>query len=131
MRALLLSGVLVLAGVTGAALTLAGVHSAATGPLTLAFVLGTPAVCVGLLLGGLDALARVIVSVAASVALAASVAEIMIVTSGWSPDGGVIATAIVSALLVIAAVVLRRRARSPKRAQAAPSPGGEEPVLES
>jgi hypothetical protein len=130
MRALLLSGALVLAGVTGAALTLAGVHSPATGPLTLLFVLVTPAVCVGLLLRGLDLAARMIVSGAASVTLAASVAELMLVTSGWSPDGGVIATAAVSALLAVAALVLRRRSRPPKPA-AAPPPGSEEPVLES
>lgn len=131
MRALLLSGVLVIAGVTGATLTLAGVASPATGPLTLVFLLGTPAVCLGLLLGGLDALARVIVSAAASVALAASIAEIMLVTSGWSPDGGIVATAIVSALLALAALVLRRRSRPPKRARPEPSPGGEEPALKT
>ena len=129
MRALLLSGALVVAGVTGAALTLSGVRSPATGPLTLVFVLGTPAVCLGLLLGGLDALARVIVSAAASVALAASIAEIMLVTSAWSPDGGVVATAIVPALLALAALVLRRRSGPPKRAET--SPEGAEPVPET
>jgi hypothetical protein len=130
MRALLLYGAIVLAGVTGAALTLAGVDSPATGPLTLVFVLVTPAVCVGLLLGGLDGPARVIVSGAASVTLAASIAEVMLVTSGWSPDGGVIATAVASALLALAALVLRRRSR-PRKPAAVPPPGSEEPALES
>jgi hypothetical protein len=110
MRAFL--GAVVLAGLTGAALTLAGVRSPATGPLTLTFVLVTPAVCVASLLGGLDPAARVIVSGAASVALAASVAEVMLVTSGWSPDGGIVATATASALLALAAVIVRRRGPS-------------------
>lgn len=129
MRVLLPLGALVLAGATGAALTLAGVESPATGPLTLLFVLVAPAVCAGLLLRGLDVLARVIVSGAASVALAASVGELMLVTSGWSPDGGVIATAAVCAALAVAAVVLRRRTR-PAKPAAVPA-GEDEPVLES
>ncbi|MGH3375244.1 MAG: hypothetical protein ACRDP6_10930, partial [Actinoallomurus sp.] len=101
MRALLLLGAPVIAGVTGAVLTLTGVRSPATGPLTLLFVLVTPAVFVGLLLGGLDALARAIVAGSASMALAASIAEVMLVTSGWSPDGGIVATAIACALLAV------------------------------
>lgn len=124
-----LLGALVLAGVTGAVLTLAGVSSPATGPLTLVFVLVTPAVCVGPLLRGLDILARVIVAGASSVVLAASVGEVMLVTSGWSPQGGIVATAIVCVALGAAVLVLRRRSRA-----AAPSavPAGEgEPALES
>jgi hypothetical protein len=109
MRALLLLGTLVLAGLTGAALTLAGVESPATGSLTLLFVLFTPALCVALLLTGLDLLARAIVAGAASVTLAASVAEIMLVTSSWSPRGGLIAVMIACAGLAIAAFVLRPR----------------------
>ena len=129
MRALLLLGALVIAGVTGAVLTLTGVRSPATGPLTLLFVLVTPAVFVGLLLGGLDALARAIVAGSAAVALAASIAEVMLVTSGWSPDGGIVATAIACALLAVAVLVLRLRGR-PARPSAVPS-GKDEPVLES
>jgi hypothetical protein len=109
MRALLLLGTLVVAGLTGAALTLAGVESPATGPLTLLFVLFTPALGVAMLLAGLDPLARAIVAGTASVALAASVAEIMLVTASWSPRGGIIAIIITCAGLAIAALVLRRR----------------------
>jgi uncharacterized membrane protein len=109
MRALLLLGTLVLAGLTGAALTLAGVESPATGSLTLLFVLFTPALCVAMLLTGLDLLARAIVAGAASVSLAASVAEVMLVTSNWSPRGGLIAIMIACAGLTIAALILRPR----------------------
>lgn len=129
MRALLLLGVPVVAGLTGAALTLAGVSSPATGPLTLLFVLLTPAVCVAVLLTGLDVLARAIVAGAASVALAASVAEMMLATSGWSPRGGIIATAIACGGLAAAALVLRHRARPAKPAVV--PPGKDEPVLDS
>jgi hypothetical protein len=123
MRALILLGTPVVAGLTGAALTLAGVRSPVTGPLTLLFVLFTPAVCVALLLPGLDALARAIVAGTASVTLAASVAEVMLVTAGWSPNGGIVATAIASAALAVGVVVLRRRSRPTKPA---PAPADEE-----
>jgi hypothetical protein len=118
MRALLLLGTLAAAGLTGAALTLAGVTTPVTGPLTLLFVLFTPALCVALLLPGLDLLARAIVAGAASVVLAASVAEIMLVTSGWSPRGGLIAVIIACAGLGIAVLAVRHR----------PSPADDETV---
>jgi hypothetical protein len=113
MRALLLLGTPVVAGLTGAALTLAGVRSPVTGPLTLLFVLFTPALCVALMLRGLDVLARAIVAGTASLALAASVAEVMLVTAGWSPKGGIIATAIACAALAVAVLLLRRRRTRP------------------
>jgi hypothetical protein len=114
MRALLLLGTPVVAALTGAALTLSGVRSPVTGPLTLLFLLFTPALCVALLLSGLDVLARAIVAGAASLALAGSVAEVMLVTAGWSPKGGIIATAVACAALAVAALVLRRRSRPAK-----------------
>jgi hypothetical protein len=123
MRALLLLGTPVVAGLTGAALTLAGVRSPVTGPLTLVFVLYVPAFCVALLLSGLDALARAIVAGTASVALAGAIAEVMLVTAGWSPRGGVVATAIACAALGVAAVVPRRRSR-PVEPATAPSAAG-------
>ena len=126
MRVVLLLGTPAVAGVTGAALTLAGVRSPVTGPLTLVFVLVTPAVCVALLLPGLDALARTIVAGVAAVALAGSIAEVMLVTSGWSPAGGIVATAIACAALTAGAAVLRlrrrRTGRNPRPAPEAATP---------
>jgi uncharacterized membrane protein len=111
-----LLGVPVAAGLTGAALTVADVRSPVTGGLTLLFVLFTPALCVALLLPGLDPLARWIVSGTASIALAGAVAEVMLVTAGWSPTGGIIATAIACAGLAAAAVVVHRSRRTTKPA---------------
>lgn len=122
MRALLLLGTPVVAGLTGAALTLAGVRSPVTGPLTLLFVLFTPALCVALLLSGLDLLARAIVAGAASVALAGAIAEVMLVTATWSPRGGVAVIAIACAALGAVVIVPRRRFR-PADPATAPSAG--------
>ena len=121
MRALLLLGTLVLAGLTGAVLTLAGVETPATGSLTLLFVLFTPALCVAMLLPGLDLLARAIVAGAASMALAGAVGEIMLVTSNWSPRGGLVAVIITCVGLAAAALVLRRRS-TPADAETVPIP---------
>jgi hypothetical protein len=68
---------------------------------------------VALMLRGLDVLARAIVAGTASLALAASVAEVMLVTAGWSPKGGIIATAIACAALAVAVLLLRRRRTRP------------------
>lgn len=109
MRGRLFLALLAAAGMTGAALTLAGVRSPATGPLTLLFLLYTPAICVALLLTGLDALARAIVAGAAALVLAAAVAEVMLVTAAWSPRGGVAAVTAVCALLATVAALKHRR----------------------
>ncbi len=109
MRDRLIFALLGVAGVTGAVLTLAGVRSPATGPLTLLFLLYAPALCVALLLTGLDVLARAIVAGAAALVLAAAVAEVMLVTSAWSPRGGVAAVMIVCALLATLAGLKHRR----------------------
>jgi hypothetical protein len=109
MRALLLLGTPVAAGLAGAVLTVSSVSSPVTGPLTLLFVLLAPAVCVALLLPGLDPLARWIVAGTASVALAGAVAEIMLVTSTWSPRGGIIAVAATCFALAVPALFLHRR----------------------
>jgi peptidoglycan/LPS O-acetylase OafA/YrhL len=100
------------AGVIGAALTVAGVRSPVTGPLTLLFLLLTPAVCVALLLAGLDPLARAIVAGAAALALATAIAEVMLVASAWSPRAGVIVVGIACGVLALTAAVRRRRANS-------------------
>jgi hypothetical protein len=112
MRARLLLGTLTIAGLTGAVLTLAGVRSPVTGPLTLLFLLFTPAACVALLLTALEPLARIVVAGAAALVLAASVAEVMLVASAWSPRGGVVAVGVVCAMLAVTSGVRRRRADS-------------------
>jgi hypothetical protein len=115
MRGPLLLGIPNVAGLTGAVLTLTSPGSPLAGPLTLLFVLFTPAACVAVLLTGLEAVPRVIVGAAAAIALAAAVAETMLVTATWSPRGGVIAVGAVSALLATVAAVRQHRARSGRR----------------
>ena len=126
MRGPLLLGIPNVAGLTGAVLTLTSPGSPVAGPLTLLFVLFTPAACVALLLTGLEALPRAIVAAAAAIALAAAVAETMLVTATWSPRGGVIAVGAVSALLATAAAVHRHRAGPGKRHGTAASDGDED-----
>jgi hypothetical protein len=109
MRARLFLGTLGVAGLTGAGLTVAAVRSPVTGPLTLLFLLFAPAVCVALLVPALDVLARVIVAGTAALALAAAIAEVMLVASLWSPRGGVIADGVACALLMAVAGLRRRR----------------------
>ncbi len=118
MQGRLVLGALTIAGLAGAALTLGGVGSPATGPLTLLFLLIVPAVCVASLLTGIDATGRAIMAGAGAVVLSSSIAEVMLVFSIWSPKGGVIAVAVACALLVVAAVVRRL------------SPPAEEPASE-
>ena len=122
MRGRLLLGTLGIAGLAGAALTLGGVRSAATGPLTLLFLLLVPGICLAMLLTGIDAGARAIMAGAGAVVLSSSIAEVMLVFSIWSPKGGVIAVAIACALLTAAAVV-RGRTEEPEEAET-PSTAG-------
>jgi hypothetical protein len=105
---------IVIAGAAGAALTVAGVRSPVTGALTLLFVLFVPAVCVALLLPGLDPLGRAIAAGTASLTLCAAVAEIMLAASAWSPRGGVIAIALISAAPAAVAGIRRSRKNPPQ-----------------
>lgn len=105
-------GVLVAAGGVGAALTLAGVRSPVTGPLTLLFLLLAPAAGTALLLRSMDAPARAVVAGAAALVADTAVAETMLVTSHWSPRGGVAAVAVISAVLAVPAAARRLRGRA-------------------
>jgi hypothetical protein len=106
---------MVIAGTAGAAATVCGVRSPVTGALTLLFVLAVPAVCVALLLPGLDPPGRAVAAGTASLTLCAAVAEIMLAASAWSPRGGVIAIAVVSGILAGVSGVRRLR-RTPEPA---------------
>jgi hypothetical protein len=110
MRNRLIFTLLGAAGVAGAVLTLSGVRSPVTGPLTLVFLLLAPAVCVAAMLTDLDPLGRAIVAGAAGLVLSAGIAEIMLVTSHWSPRHGVAAVGAVCVVLAVPATLHRRRA---------------------
>lgn len=96
-------------GVAGAALNLAAVDSPATGPLTLLFLLLTPALTVAWLLPGLTPLARAIVAGSMSIVVNGAVAQVMLSFDMWAPRRGVAGVAIICALLALTALALSRR----------------------
>lgn len=104
-------GVLVVAGVAGAAPAAAGVRWPAGGPLTLLFLLIAPAAATALVLRAMDPAARAVVSGAAALVVDAAVAETMLVTSSWSPRGGIVAVGAVSAAIAALAAVRGPHAR--------------------
>ncbi|MEV5704554.1 hypothetical protein [Actinoallomurus sp. NPDC052274] len=107
---------LLLAGLVAVALLPSGAPR--PGPLVLALALGTPACCTAWLLAGLDGAARGILAGLAAIALNAAVAEVMLVCSMWSPRGGLVAVAAVSAGLMVPAWAIRavraKRKNSPE-----------------
>lgn len=119
-------GVLVAAGSAGAALTLAGVRSPVTGPLTLLFLLIAPAAGTALLLRSMDAPARAVVAGAAALVADTAVAETMLVTSHWSPRGGVAAVAALSAALTVPAAARRLRGHPADGWTPAPAADGDD-----
>lgn len=88
-----------LAGAVGAVLTVLDIHAPGVGPLTLLFLLYLPAVAVIGLIRGLDLAARLVVAGTVSLVVLGGVAEVMLATSSWSPQGGVVAVGAVSAVL--------------------------------
>jgi hypothetical protein len=123
-------GVVALAGLAGAVLTVVGVRSPVVGALTLVFLLFTPALCLALLLTKLDLAGKAIVGGTLSVTLLVSTAEIMLVASAWSPRGGVLAVATVCALLSLVAGVRRLR-RGPAEPPAPEKPDDDAWVFEA
>ncbi|MEV5748288.1 hypothetical protein AB0L00_10755 [Actinoallomurus sp. NPDC052308] len=104
---------LLLAGLVAVALLPSGAPR--PGPLALALALGTPACCTAWLLAGLDGAARGILAGLVAIALNAAVAEVMLVCSMWSPRGGLVAVAAVSAGLMVPAWAIRaKRGNSPE-----------------
>lgn len=97
------------AACVGAGLRLAGVTTPITGVLTVVFLTVAPAAAVSGLVTG-NRLARVAVAVAGSLVVNAAVAEAMLASRMWSPRGGLVAVAAISALCA-AARPLTRTAR--------------------
>ncbi|MFK4103696.1 hypothetical protein ACI2L1_27165 [Streptomyces sp. NPDC019531] len=105
----LLAGAATAVGAFGALLALTGSDSPLRAPLVLFFLLGAPAVGLAALLRGLDPFARVLAALAGSVVLNMLVAQGMLATHRWSARGGVVAMAVISALILLPVLVRRRR----------------------
>jgi hypothetical protein len=83
--------------------------------LLLIPLLVIPAMCIGLVLPGLDPLGRAMVGAAGSLCLFTLVAQLMIIFHAWSPLGG----SIVIALICVAMVIAARRHRPAHQAAVA------------
>ena len=106
-----LRGGIIVAASAGALLALAGINSAARGPLVMLFLLTAPGLAVASLLRRLDLGARIVVAVTAAIVINVLVAETMLVAGAWSPSAGLLAIAVISAL--IGAIGLRTTRRGP------------------
>ncbi|MFF4033358.1 hypothetical protein ACFYZ2_27015 [Streptomyces sviceus] len=108
----LLAGAATAVGGWGALLALTGSDSPMRAPLTLFFLLAAPAAGIAAALRGFDPFARALASLAGSVVLNMLVAQGMLATHRWSARGGVMAMAVISALILL--LVLMRRHRAAK-----------------
>jgi len=93
----------------GALLALTGSGSPLRAPLTLFFLLAAPAAGIAAALRGFDPFARALASLAGSVVLNMLVAQGMLATHRWSARGGVMAMAVISALILLLVLMRRRR----------------------
>jgi hypothetical protein len=95
----MLACAIVMAGLAGVGLALAGSGSPLRSPLVLLFLVTAPAMAVAGLLRGLDAAARVFVSCLAMIVINACVAETMLAAGAWSPRTGLVAVVVIAAVL--------------------------------
>jgi hypothetical protein len=107
----LITGAAVGVGGVGAVLALTGADSPLRAPLTLFFLVVTPASAVGSALRGLDGAARSVLAVAGALALDLLVAQAMLALHLWSVRGGVLAVGALSLLVFVPT----RAARRPRR----------------
>jgi hypothetical protein len=89
------------AGAAGAILGLAGVDSPVRAALVLIFLAVTPTAAIAGLLGGLDGFARLVLACVTTIAVLTIVAMIMLAAGLWSPMGGLLAVAVISASCLI------------------------------
>ncbi|MFG2468183.1 hypothetical protein ACGFXB_22375 [Streptomyces canus] len=106
----LLAGAATAVGGFGALLAFTGSDSPLRAPLTLFFLLAAPAAGIAAALRGFDPFARVLASLAGSVVLNMLVSQGMLATHRWSARGGVMAMAVISALILLLVLMWRRRA---------------------
>ena len=79
-------------------LALADASSPLRTPLVMLFLAAAPAMAIAGLLRSLDTFARIFTACAAMVVINVLVAETMLAAGAWSPDGGLIAVVVITAL---------------------------------
>ncbi len=109
--------VAVAAGATVLALGAADVRSSLRTALVLLFLFVAPTAAVAGLLRGFDPFARLIIAFATTIALLALTATLMLMAGAWSPAGGLLAVAGITA-----ACVYRRPGEKPRRENQADGP---------
>ena len=87
------------AGTAGAILAVADIETPLRAPLVLIFLAVVPAFAVASLLGGIDSFARMVVACSAAIVIDILIAEAMILSGTWSPRTGLVAVALVSAVI--------------------------------
>jgi hypothetical protein len=129
----LLGGVLV-AGAIAIGLAVADVRSPARTAFVLLFVILGPPIAIGGLLRSFEPLARVVLAATCSLVLLALTAMIMVAGGFWSPTGGLVAVAVVTAICAAVQwppVGRRLRAGADNLARRAPwGPASESPLAE-
>ena len=103
-----LIGAALAAGTAGAILAFAGIATPARVPLVLVFLAVVPGMAVASLLGGIDMFARAVIAGAAAIVIDFSVAAVMIASGTWSTRTGLAAVAVVSGMIVIAQLLVRK-----------------------
>lgn len=103
-------GVAIAAGASGVGLEAAGVRSGLRTILVLLFLVVAPTAGVAGLLRGFDRFARVIISFAATIVIVALTAIIMLMAGVWSPAGGLLVVAGITAVCLAAQLPPVRRA---------------------
>jgi hypothetical protein len=108
----MLACAIVVAGLAGVGLALAGSGSPLRSPLVLLFLATAPAMAVAGLLRGLDVTARVFVSCVAMIVINACVAETMLAIGAWSARTGLVVVVVIAAVLrAVQLPVVRDRLR--------------------
>lgn len=108
-------GVAVAAGAAGLGLEAAGVRSPLRAALVLLFLLVAPTAAIAGLLRGFDLFTRLIVAFAATISILTLVAIIMLLAGVWSPAGGLLAVAGISAACLAVRLPSVRRVFSAPR----------------
>ncbi|MGK5631750.1 hypothetical protein [Streptomyces sp. URMC 123] len=107
-----IAGAAVAISAAGAVLALADVASPLRAPFTLFFLVVAPAAAVAAALPALDPLSRWLVAAGGAAAVDLLTAQAMLALHIWSIRGGVLAIAGLSLLILLLALVRRRRGRT-------------------